>query len=258
MALMWLSSVIQNNLIKRKFMRFLRRFLASFSLGLVALSAGASPSAPVNGVDYLTLPKAQQTESGKKVEVTEFFWYGCPHCNAFEPALEDWVKKQGDAIVFKRVPIAFRDTFVPQQKLYYALEGLGKVDELQKKIFQAIHIDRQPLEKEAAFTDFVVKQGVDRQKFLEMYNSFAVQTKARRATQMQEAYKIDGVPTIAIDGRFLTSPSIVGTGLGPNQPETALQAAALKVMDVLVARVSKERGSDSKPAAKAVEKAAKK
>lgn len=236
-------------------MRFLRRFLVSISLGLVALSAGASPAAPVNGVDYLTLSKAQQTDSGKKVEVTEFFWYGCPHCSAFEPALEEWVKKQGDAIVFKRVPIAFKESFVPQQRLYYALEGLGKTDPLQKKIFYAIHVERQRLDKEDAFTDFVVKQGVDKQKFLDMYNSFAVNTSARRATQMQQAYKIDGVPTIAIDGRFITSPSIAGAG----QPSEPLQqAAALQVMDVLVARVSKERGNDAKPVTKAPEKAGKK
>ncbi|MGH8809696.1 MAG: thiol:disulfide interchange protein DsbA/DsbL, partial [Noviherbaspirillum sp.] len=100
-------------------MRFLQHALAALSLSLVAFGAGAAPNNPQNGVDYRTLDKAQQTDSGKKVEVTEFFWYSCPHCNALESELVAWVKKQGDGIAFKRVPIAFRDSMVPQQKLYY-------------------------------------------------------------------------------------------------------------------------------------------
>jgi thiol:disulfide interchange protein DsbA len=227
-------------------MRFLKHVLAALSLTLLAATAGASPANPQNGVDYRTLDKPQQTDSGKKVEVTEFFWYACPHCYALEPSLADWVKKQGDKIVFKRVPVAFRDSFVPQQRLYYTLEAMGKLDELHRKVFNAIHADRQRLDTDAAITDFVVKQGIDKAKFLEVYNSFGVQTKARRASQLQAEYQIDGVPTIAIDGRFLTSPSIVGEHMG-NQPEAALQAATLQVMDVLVARVAKEKGSSPTP-----------
>lgn len=233
-------------------MRFLKQLLLSASFGLLAMSAGAagaSPASPKNGVDFLTLDKAQQTESGKKVEVTEFFWYNCPHCNAFEPALAAWVKKQGDNIAFKRVPVAFNESFVPQQRLYYALEALGKSEELHPKLLNAIHVERQRLDKEGPITDFVVKQGVDKQKFLDMYNSFTIQSKVQRAARMQQDYKIDGVPTIAIDGRFVTSPSIAGAGLVPNQPEPALQAAALQVMDSLVASVRKEHGKDAKPAA---------
>ena len=231
-------------------MRFLKQLLLSASFGLLAMSAGAagaSPASPKSGVDFLTLDKAQQTEAGKKVEVTEFFWYNCPHCNVFEPSLAAWVKKQGDNIVFKRVPVAFNESFVPQQRMYYALEALGKTEELHQKLFAAIHVERQRLDKEGPITDFVVKQGVDKQKFLEMYNSFTIQAKVQRASKMQQDYKIDGVPTVAIDGRFLTSPAIAGAGLPPNQPEAALNAAALQVMDVLVASVRK----DAKPAAAA-------
>ena len=93
-------------------MRFLQLVLATLSLSLAAAIAGASPSNPQNGIDYRTLDKAQPTESGNKVEVTEFFWYSCPHCSAFDPSLEEWVKKQGDWIVFKRVPVAFRESMV--------------------------------------------------------------------------------------------------------------------------------------------------
>lgn len=231
-------------------MRFIQHLLAAIGLSLVAAAAGASPANPQNGLDYRTLDKPQQTDSGKKIEVIEFFWYSCPHCNAFEPSLADWVKKQGDTIVFKRVPVAFRESFVPQQKLLYALEAMGKVEELHRKVFNAIHNERQSLDNEGAIADFIAKQGVDRKKFLEAYNSFGVQTKVRRVAQLQEAYKVDGVPLIAIDGRFEISPSIVGASIG-HQPEPALFAATLQVMDALVAKVSKEhkaQSADAKPA----------
>jgi thiol:disulfide interchange protein DsbA len=221
-------------------MRFLQHLLAAVSLTLVAASAAASPANPQNGVEYRTLDKAQQTDSGNKVEVTEFVWYSCPHCFAFEPSLMEWVKKQGDKIAFKRVPVAFRDSFVPEQKLYYTLEAMGKLDELHSKVFHAIHAERQRLDNDAAITSFMVKQGVDKDKFLEVYNSFGVQAKARRAAQMQTAYRIDGVPMIAVDGRFLTAPSIVSASVR-NQPEQALHAATLQVVDALVARAAKEK-----------------
>ncbi|HTH43702.1 MAG TPA: thiol:disulfide interchange protein DsbA/DsbL [Oxalicibacterium sp.] len=215
-------------------MRFIQHLLAVIGLSLVAASAVASPTAPVNGTDYRTLERAQPTESGKKVEVTEFFWYDCPHCNAFEPSLEAWVKKQGDKIVFKRVPVAFRDSFIPQQKLYYALETIGKVDEMQARIFRAIHVERKQLETDSQIAAFIAKQpGIDVKKFTDAYNSFGVQTKAKRATQLQADYQIDGVPTLAIGGRYLTSPSIVAASVG-NRPEAALHEAALQVADFLV------------------------
>lgn len=227
-------------------MRFLQHVVAALSLSLFAFGASATPANPQSGVDYRVLEKAQQTDSGNKVEVTEFFGYFCPHCNSLEPLLVDWVKKQGDRIVFKRVPVAFRDTMIPQQKLYYTLEAMGRVDDLHPKVFQAIHVQRQPLDTDAAITEFMVKQGVDKQKFLDIYNSFAVQSKVRRAAQLMQAYQVDGVPLLAVDGRFLTSPSIVANSVG-NRPEPVLHAATFQVLDWLVAQAAK----DKKPAAAA-------
>lgn len=221
-------------------MRFIQKLLIAVSVGFVAITAGASsPANPVNGVHYRTLAQPQPTEAGNKVEVTEFFWYACPHCNAFEPGLEAWVKKQGDAIVFKRVPIAFRDSFIPQQKLYYTLEAMGKVDELHGKVFQAIHGSRQSLDTDASIADFMEKQGVDKKKFLDVYNSFGVQTKIRRAAQLQQAYNVDGVPMLAVGGRYLTAPSIVGSSMG-RQPEKVLEEATLQVVSALVAKAGKD------------------
>lgn len=221
-------------------MRFLQHVLAVLSLTLVTATAGAAPANPQPGADFRVLEKPQQTESGNKVEVIEFFWYSCPHCNAFEPVLVDWVKRQGDKIAFKRVPIAFRESFVPEQRLYYALETMGLVDQFHSKVFHSIHLQRRPLNTENAIGDFMAKQGVDRKKFLEVYNSFGVQSKARRASQLQTAYQIDGVPMIAIDGRYLTSPSIIAGSIG-NQPEPVLHASTLQVMDALVAKAAKEK-----------------
>lgn len=241
-------------------MRLFHRLLAAVSLSLIAVASNATPANPQNGVDYRTLASPQQTDSGNKVEVTEFFWYSCPHCYAFDPSLMDWVKKQGDKIVFKRVPVAFRESFLPQQKLYYALEAMGKTEELNKKVFNAIHVERQSLDTDAAIIDFVAKQGIDKQKFTEVYNSFGIQSKARRASQLQAAYEIDGVPTIAIDGRYITAPSIVGAGMG-QKPEPVLHAATLQVMDALVAKAAKENhsqagqaGNNNKPAASTAKK----
>jgi thiol:disulfide interchange protein DsbA len=224
-------------------MKFIKHMLAVMSLVAVAAAAHASPQAPVNGADYKTLDKAQTTDApAGKVEVTEFFWYSCPHCFALDPSLNEWVKKQGNAIAFKRVPVAFRPSFVPQQKLYYTLEAMGRLGDLHPKVFHAIHVERKSLDTDAAIVDYMVAQGVDKAKFLEVYNSFGVQTKARRAAQLQEAYKIDGVPTLAIDGRYMTSPSIVGASLG-NQPEPALHSAALQVASWLVEKAVKEQSA---------------
>ncbi|CAN5184816.1 thiol:disulfide interchange protein DsbA [soil metagenome] len=219
--------------------QFVRYSLLALSLSFIAIGASASPASPVSGTEFRTLDKPQPTEAGKKIEVIEFFWYSCPHCAAFEPALSEWVKKQGDNISFKRVPVMFREQMIPEQRLFYALEAMGKAEDLQKTIFNAIHKDKQVLNTEPAITDFVVKQGIDKTKFSELYNSFSAQTKVRRAAQMQEAYKVNGVPMIVIDGRFVTAPSIVSEAIG-NQPEAALQAATLQVMDHLLAKAGKE------------------
>jgi thiol:disulfide interchange protein DsbA len=235
-------------------MHFFKRVFAVVSFGLAALTAAASPGNPQDGTDYRVLPQAQPTEPGAKVEVIEFFWYSCPHCAAFDPALSAWVKKQGDKIVFKRVPVAFRDSFAPQQKLYYTLEAMGSAETMGPKIFRAIHVDRQTVDTDSTILDFVTRQGVDKKTFSDLYNSFGVQTKVRRATQLQEAFKVDGVPMIAIGGRYITSPSIAGAAL-TNQPESMQQAATLQVMDALVVKAAAERSAfAAAPAAKSTVK----
>ena len=189
----------------------------AFSISAVSLAAATGASVlPTlaqaqaksfqSGSDYLTLDKPAPTEApAGKVEVVEFFWYNCPHCNGFEPMFDAWAKKQAKDVAVRRVPIAFRADFEPQQRLYYVLESLGKVDELHKKVFMAIHVDRQPLNTVEQIAAWVDKQGIPKAKFMELYNSFSVTTKARKATQLQDAYALDGVPALGINGRYFTS-----------------------------------------------------
>jgi thiol:disulfide interchange protein DsbA len=185
-------------------------------------------------MEYQRLQTPQPTDTGKKTEVLEFYWYNCPHCFVFEPALAEWVKKRGDTIVFRRVPVGFRESFIPQQKLYYTLEALNRFD-VHRAVFDAVHVGRQKLDKEEQIIEFIEKQGIDKKKFIDTFNSFSVQSKVNRVRQLMEAYRIDGVPTVVIDGQYITSPSIVGSVVR-GQSEQALNAATLQVMDALLAK----------------------
>ncbi len=169
----------------------------------------AQARAPQAGTDFLKLDKPAPVEAPVgKVEVVEFFWYNCPHCNQFEPALEAWVKKLPKDVMFRRAPIAFQDVFVPQQKLFYALDSLGLVGKLHAKVFAAVHVEKQNLSSAEAITDWIVKQGLDKAKFLEQFNSFDTTNKANRARQLQNAYRVEGVPALGVAGRFYTDGSI--------------------------------------------------
>ncbi len=187
--------------------------LSAASLAAAALGASALPTlaqaqakAFQSGTDYLTLDKPAPTEApAGQIEVVEFFWYNCPHCNAFEPMFDAWAKKLPKDVTLRRAPVAFRADFEPQQRLYYVLESLGKVEELHKKVFNAIHVEKQSLTTAAQITAWVEKQGIPKAKFTELYNSFSISTKARKATQLQDAYALDGVPALGISGRYFTS-----------------------------------------------------
>ncbi len=180
--------------------------------------------------DYVALDKRVPTDGKGVVEVIEFFWYNCPHCNAFEPQLEQWAAKLPKDVVLRRMPVAFRDEFVPQQRLFYTLEAMGKVAELHKKVFYAIHVEKKQLNTQAAIGEWVAEQGVNKAKFDELYNSFSVQTKSRRAAQLQNDYKVSGVPALGIAGRFYTDGALAQS-----------MARALQITDWLVSEVKKGR-----------------
>jgi len=202
-------------------------FLLIFSANQLVLAQ--TPIKVEEGFDYRVLPLTQPIDAKGKVEVIEFFWYGCPHCYEFEPELKGWIKRQNKDVVFKKVPIAFREELMPHSQLFYALEALGKGDTLNDKVMFAMHRENKRLLNENEIADWVTAQGVDRNAFLAAYRSFAVLSKARAANQLGNAYRIDGVPTVAVQGKYITSPSIAGS-----------RAKAVNIMDFLVNKVRKD------------------
>lgn len=201
------------------------------SLALAApLALGTAPvwaqQAFRPGKDYLALERPLASDVGPgKVELIEFFWYSCPHCNAFEPSFAQWVKAAPKDVVVRRVPVAFRDDFAPQQRLYYALEALGWVDALHEKVFHAVHVERLGLNTDALIQAWIDKQGVDGKKFAETYKSFGVAGKVKRAVQLQNDYRVEGVPSLGIAGRYYTDGTLAGS-----------MERALKVAESLIAR----------------------
>jgi thiol:disulfide interchange protein DsbA len=186
--------------------------LSASAWGLSVPGAHAQAKAPVEGKDYIKLSRPAPVDTpAPKVEVLEFFGYWCPHCARFEPAFEAWTKKAPAHMVVRRVPVAFRDNQVPMQRLYFALEAMGKIDELHGKVFTAIHGDKANLSTQDDIANWVAKNGVDKAKFLEQYNSFSMSGKVKRASQMAEAYQLDGVPAMGVAGQYFTSGSLAGT-----------------------------------------------
>jgi thiol:disulfide interchange protein DsbA len=204
----------------------------SFSLFFLSLiGAVSAQTRPIEeGFDYRVLPIAQAIEAKGKIEVVEFFWYGCPHCHDFEPQLDAWVKRQAKDVSVKKVPVAFRDDLLSHSQLFYALESLGKSN-LHAKVMEVMHVGKRKLITEPEIADWAVSQGIDRETFLKAFKSFTVTSKARAANQIAQAYRIDGVPTVAVQGKYITSPSITAGS----------KARAIEAMDHLVSKVRKEK-----------------
>ncbi len=200
-------------------------------LPLAAQAQGPAAAKPVEGKDYLSLDKRVPTDVGAgKIELIEFFWYSCPHCNSFEPQFAAWVKAAPKDVVVQRVPVRFRDDFEAQQRAYYVFESLNMVDAMHGKLFHAIHTERQQLNTAQALAAWANKNGLPEKKFMDTFNSFGVATKARRATQLQDAFKVQGVPALGIAGRFYTD-----GGLAQSMDR------ALQVADYLMGEVRRGR-----------------
>ncbi len=208
---------------------FSRSLLAAgagaLTTGLLPLAAQAQVGGFKEGSDYLRLGKPVATDSGAgKVEILEFFAYSCIHCYNFEPVMAAWMKKQPANVVVRRTPVAFSPAFVPMQQLYYTVEAMGLVESLHEKIFRAFHVDKVRIQEAAVAADWMAKQGVDMKKYNELYNSFAVVGKAKRAAQLQDLYSVEGTPALGVAGRFYIP------GQGPR---------TLQVADALIAEVRK-------------------
>ncbi|WIM05018.1 MAG: thiol:disulfide interchange protein DsbA/DsbL [Candidatus Nitricoxidivorans perseverans] len=215
-------------------MRKLTLWLASAALFSLSGLAGAAELK--EGQHYTTFNPPRSTEARDKIEVTEFFWYGCAHCFNFDPILHKWLKKLPADIAFRRVPAIFPGkngapgNWAPGAKLYYALEAMGLLEKLHGEVFDAMHIDRINLQDEKVLREWLGRKGVDAQKFFDTWNSFAIQGKVQRAQQLTLQHGLTGVPAMVVDGKYMPASG----GAGSHEEITA-------ILDQLIEKARKDR-----------------
>lgn len=188
----------------------MKKLIFLLAAGLAALPFTVSADF-LEGVEYQRLPVPQAVETGARIEVREYFWYGCPHCFVLEPYLEKWQKTMPKNAAFVRTPGVFNDLWAVHARTYYAFEILGLTARLHRKFFDAIHVEKRPLNDPELIADFVKDNGGNRQLFLDTYNSFSVQTSMGRALRAAQAIRLESVPTLVVDGKFVTNANIAGS-----------------------------------------------
>jgi len=193
-------------------------------------ATAAWPADLVEGKEYMRLKNPQLVETGKRIEVIEFFSYGCPHCNDLEPILQAWIRTLPPDVQFRRVPVVFQQRWEALARIYYTLDALGEETRLSPAVFKAIHVEGLPLYDDKAFFDWAARQGLDRARVAETCHSFGVNSKFNRAKVLAQAYNIQSVPTMIVDGKFVTSSEKVGRH--ENLPP---------VLDALIAKARAER-----------------
>jgi protein dithiol oxidoreductase (disulfide-forming) len=208
-----------------------RGILALFAAIVVAILApAAAGQGVVEGRQYAKLNPGIPVETGKKIEVIEFFSYGCPHCAELEPYLADWSKALPADVSFRRIPVMFQPQWVELAKVYYTLDALGDDGKLSREVFVDIHSRGMQLWTPAKFYDWAAGKGLDRKKVEDLYNSFSMSGKVNRAKQLAQAYNIQEVPTMIVDGKFVTGPARAGS-----------HAAVPTVVNELIAKARAER-----------------
>ena len=211
--------------------RLFSSIVVTASAWLSAPAAWAQAALFKSGKDFQTLERPVATETnGGKIELIEFFWYSCPHCNAFESNFAQWVKNAPKDVVVRRIPVSFRDDFAPQQRLFFTIQAMNLMDSLHPKVFAAIHVEKLLLNTDASVLAWAEKQGVDKVKFNETYKSFGVATKLKRAVQLQNDFKVEGVPSLGVAGRYYIDGTLAGS-----------MDRALKVAESLIAQVRQGR-----------------
>ena len=180
-------------------------------LGMTVLGMTNSHAEIVEGRDYKVLANPQSTQNADRIEVIEFFWYGCPHCNSLHPHIKAWLKNKPSDVDFRYVPAIFRNNWIAGAKTYYTIETLGEMETLHDKIYEAIHRDKVNLSDESVLFSWIEKQGGDKEKFVNVYNSFTTQNQVARSNQMMRQYQLTGVPAFVIEGKYLTTGKKGGT-----------------------------------------------
>ncbi len=213
--------------------------VVTIALALVSNLCLASPDRPKQGAEYQLVSTPQPTQAtGKQVEVIEFFMYHCPACNAIEPELAAWVKQRGDSIVFRRLHMPHGQEGDPESRLFLALQSMNLEKDLHEKILATWHVERRRLKSDADNLEWAVKNGIDKDKFLEHYNSFSMNSRLKGLVRTMGSYGVVSTPTIIVDGRFMTTPQMVyeaNKGLDRN----SVVGATLQVVDVLIGEAAK-------------------
>lgn len=200
-------------------------------LGLLLILAAGAAAEPSLDKDYRLFNPPKPVASGEKIEVIEFFYYGCPYCFNLQPGLNAWLKRQPPDVALRRIPV-YRDSWLPLIKLYYTLEALGEADRLHSIVYEAVHIRNDDLRDEIKMLDWAARNGLERKKFSEAYDSDAVQEKVKQSRQMTRDYDVTGTPRLVIDGKYLTSSAMTGG-----------HTAQIPVLDELVAMARRERAA---------------
>ncbi|HXN15394.1 MAG TPA: thiol:disulfide interchange protein DsbA/DsbL [Usitatibacter sp.] len=198
-----------------------------FALTTLVLVSGAAFG---QGATYSMLNPPQPTDGGGKVEVIEFFWYGCPHCYRLEPEVNAWLKKAPKDVVFKRIPAAPSESWAQMASMFYTLEAMGLLDQFHAKVFDAMHKDNLNLANKKVRDEWLAKQGIDVAKYDATEKSFTVVTKVQRARQLTQSYKVDSVPRLIVNGKYVTSADQAGSA-----------ERIFPVVDELIALARKEK-----------------
>ncbi len=212
-----------------------RPFLVAALAALVAVAHGAWAVAQQTALkpnwDY-ELIQPQPIKTGDRIEVVEFFWYGCPHCNNLQPSLEAWLKRKPADVELRRIPAIFRESWVPHARLFYTLDALGEVGRLHQAVYRAIHFEREALTSASGTAEWAARNAIDANRWLAAYNSPEVERKVEESRAQTRAYSIQGTPSLVVDGRYMTS-----TGMAESMP------AVITTLDGLITMARAERRS---------------
>ena len=201
----------------------IRNTLSIFA-AVFALSIGTAHAQATFG--KLAVP--QPSEGGGKIEVIEFFWYGCPHCYALEPAVNTWLKNAPKDVVFKRIPANPSEGWGEMARVYYTLEAMGLLDKYHQRVFDAMHRDNVNLGNKRIREEWLAKNGIDVAKYHDVEKSFSVVTNLARARQLTQAYQVDTVPRLIVNGRYYASENLTVDKVFPT-------------VDQMIAQVRKEK-----------------
>jgi thiol:disulfide interchange protein DsbA len=207
-----------------------RCVLALLAFALFSGMAQAQEVRARQNVEY-RLIAPQPAETGGRIEVIDFFWYGCPYCNELQPAFDEWVKRKPADVIVRRIPAVLRDTWAPHARIYYTLELLGEAERLHSQVYRSYHVEELHMSKPDVMEQWAVRNGIDRRRWVDAYFSPEVDARIARAAQATKRYDVQGTPSVVVDGQFLTSSSMTSTVRG-----------ILAVVDDLIRLARQKRG----------------